>query len=69
VEMPVTLSSLGATLIAKAKYTEAEPFVLEGLELRRKVLGDAHTGTAGALFRFSDLRYRQGRYGEAEKAA
>ena len=37
--------------------------------MRRKVLGNAHTGTGGALFRLADLRYRQGRYGEAEKAA
>jgi tetratricopeptide (TPR) repeat protein len=69
VEMAVTLSNLGGTLIAESKYTEAESFVLEGLELRRKVLGNAHTGTAGALYRLSDLRYRQGKYGEAEKAA
>src|SRR5207244_11136458 len=69
VEMGTTLSNLGALLINKGKYTEADPFVLEGLELRRKVLGNAHTSTAGALFRLSDLRYRQGRYTEAEKAA
>jgi serine/threonine protein kinase len=69
VEMAVTLSNLGALLIAKGKYDEAEPLVLEGLALRRKVLGNAHTSTAGALFRLSDLRYRQGRYAEAEKAA
>jgi tetratricopeptide (TPR) repeat protein len=67
--MAVTLSNLGATLINKGKYDEAEPLVLEGLALRRKVLGNAHTSTAGALFRLSDLRYRQGRYSEAEKAA
>ena len=43
VEMATTLSNLGALLISKGRYTEAEPFVLEGLALRRKVLGDAHT--------------------------
>ena len=69
VEMAVTLSNLGAVLIAKGKYAEAEPLVLEGLELRRRVLGNAHMGTAGALYRLSDLRYRQGKYEEAEKAA
>jgi serine/threonine-protein kinase len=69
VEMAVTLSNLGAVLIAKGKYAEAEPMVMEGLALRREVLGNAHTSTAGALFRLSDLRYRQGNYSEAEKAA
>jgi eukaryotic-like serine/threonine-protein kinase len=69
VEMGTTLSNLGAVLIGKGKYTEAEPFVLEGLELRRRVFGDSHPSTAGALFRLSDLRYHQARYHEAEAAA
>jgi serine/threonine protein kinase len=69
VEMATTLSNLGAVLIIREKYAEAEPFVREGLALRRKVLGNAHTGTAGALYRESDLFYRQGKYDEAKKAA
>lgn len=69
VEEAVTLSNLGALLIREGKYAQAEPFVVEGLELRRKILGNAHLGTAMAIYRLSDLRYKQGRYDEAEKAA
>jgi len=38
VEQAVALSNLGALLICKGEYAEAEPFVLQGLELRRKIL-------------------------------
>ena len=69
VEKAVTLSNLGALLISKGKYSEAEPLVREGLALRLKVFGNAHIGTAGAYHRLSDLLYRQGKYSEAEKAA
>ena len=69
VEMSTTLSNLGALLIRKGKYADAEPYVLEGLELRRRVFGDSHTSTAMGFFRLSDLRFKQGRYEEAQKAA
>lgn len=69
VEKAVTLSNLGALLISKGRLSEAEPFVREGLQLRLKVFGNAHLGTAGAFNRLSDLLYRQGKYIEAEKAA
>lgn len=69
VEMGATLSNLGAVLIKKGKYAEAEPFVREGLDLRRKLLGDAHPDTAMSLFRLSDLLYREGDYQGAESAA
>lgn len=68
VEMSTTLSNLGALLIRKGKYAEAEPYVLEGLALRRKVFGDAHVSTSMGFFRLADLRYKQRRYEEAEKA-
>lgn len=69
VEEAVTLSNLGALLIREGQYAQAEPFVLQGLEMRRKILGNAHVGTAMAFYRLSDLRYKQARYDEAEKAA
>ena len=69
VEEAVTLSNLGALLIREGKYPQAEPFVLKGLEIRRKILGDSHVGTAMALYRLSDLRYKEGRFDEAGKAA
>ena len=69
VEKAVTLSNLGALLINKGKYSEAEPLVREGLQLRLKIFGNAHIGTAGAYNRLSDLLYRQGKYIEAQRAA
>src|SRR6185295_6690497 len=48
---------------------EAEKVIREGLELRRKVLGDSHPDTAMALFRLSDLLYREGNYAGAQDAA
>ena len=69
VEKAVTLSNLGALLISKSQYSEAEPLVQEGLALRLKVFGNAHIGTAGAFNRLSDLLYKEGKYVEAEKAA
>ena len=59
VEMAATLSNLGAVLIKKGSYAEAEPFVRKGLELRRKMLGDAHPDSAMSLFCLSDLHQAQ----------
>ncbi len=67
--MAASLSNLGAVLIKKGSYSHAEPFVREGLELRRKMLGDAHPDTAMSLFRLSDLLYRKGDYQGAEASA
>ena len=67
--MAASLSNLGAVLIKKGNYSRAEPFVREGLELRRKMLGDGHPDTAMSLFRLSDLLYKQGEYHGAESAA
>jgi tetratricopeptide (TPR) repeat protein len=53
VEMAATLSNLGAVLIKKGNYSQAEPFVREDLELRWKMLGDVHPDTAMSLFRLS----------------
>jgi tetratricopeptide (TPR) repeat protein len=69
IEMGTTLSNLGAILIRKNQYAAAEPFVREGLELRRKALGDAHPDTAMALFRLSDLLFREGDLNGAFNAA
>jgi tetratricopeptide (TPR) repeat protein len=67
--MAVSLSNLGAVLIREGKYAEAGPFVREGLDLRRKVLGDNHPDTAMGWYRLSDLLYSEGDYRRAEQAA
>jgi tetratricopeptide repeat protein len=66
VEMGTTLSNLGAILIRKGKYPEVEPFVREGLELLRKLLGDAHPYSHGAV---STVGSREGNYAVALDAA
>lgn len=69
VEKATTLSNLGALLMNKGRFSEAEPLVREGLGLRLTILGNAHAGTAGAYYRLSDLLYREGKYADAERAA
>jgi tetratricopeptide (TPR) repeat protein len=68
-EMATALSNPGTLLIKKGNYGEAEPYVMEDLKLRQKILGNAHTSTAMALYRLTDLRFRQGRCDEALSAA
>src|SRR5260370_10557198 len=64
-----TLVNRGWVLIGGGKPKEAEPFIREGLALRRKVLGDAHPDTAASFLLVADLRYGEGDYTGAEKAA
>ena len=66
--MGASLSNLGAMLIIQGRYEEAEPFVREGLEVRRKVLGNSHPDTAGSWYRLADLLYSKGDYKGAESA-
>src|SRR5205823_10995021 len=68
-EMGAPLSNLGLLLIYEGKPKEAEPFIREGLALRRKVLGDAHPDTAASFLRLADLFYAEGDYPGAEQAA
>ena len=56
-------------LSQNGKPKEAEPFIREGLALRRKVLGDAHPDTAASFLRVADLLYAEGDYTGAEQAA
>src|SRR5260370_34700996 len=64
-----TLVNRGWVLIGGGKPKEAEPFIREGLALRRKVLGDAHPDTAASFLRVADLLYAEGDYTGAEQAA
>jgi tetratricopeptide (TPR) repeat protein len=67
--MGAPLANLAANLIAGGNYDEAEPFAREALELRQKVLGDAHPDTAMSWHRLSDLLYSKGDYQGAEAAS
>ena len=45
---------------------EAEPYYLEALEIRRRVLGDEHRSTLASINSMGVLLQRQGKLGEAE---
>ena len=50
----------------QGRYGEAEPILLETLEIRKRVLGEEHPSTLGSMNNLANLYRRQGRYDEAE---
>jgi tRNA A-37 threonylcarbamoyl transferase component Bud32 len=58
----------GSFLVAKARYEEAEPYVLRALAMRRALLGDAHPDTLNSLAALGRLRSGQVRRDEARAA-
>ena len=59
------MTSLGALLLDQKRYDEAEPILIEALELHRSVLGDKHQDTLIAVANVCDLYVGQERYSEA----
>jgi len=60
------LNRAGYYLNERARYNEAEPLYEQGLQIRRKVLGEEHPNTATSLNNLAGLYESQGRYAEAE---
>lgn len=58
----------GSFLVAKARYEDAEPYVLRALEMRRGLFGDAHPDTLNSLAALGRLRSGQVRRDEARAA-
>ena len=58
----------GSFLVAKARYDEAEPYVLRALAMRRALLGDAHPDTLNSIAALGRLRSGQVRRDEARAA-
>lgn len=55
----------GSFLIAQGRFTEAEPYAMRGLALRRNVFGPDDPRTLYAIAGMGKLRYGQARYPEA----
>jgi tetratricopeptide (TPR) repeat protein len=61
-----SLSNLAGVLRSQGKLAEAEPYLREALERRRRVQGDQHPDTLRAIRSFGLLLSAQGRLSDAE---
>ena len=64
--MAQSLNNLAGLYRKQGRYSEAEPFLLEELALRKRLLGEEHTNVGQSLNHLAYLYYEQGRYSEAE---
>ena len=64
--MALSLNNLAGLYDSQGRYTEAEPLLLEALDLYKRLLGDNHPHVANSLNNLAALYYSQGRYTEAE---
>ncbi|KXZ48009.1 hypothetical protein GPECTOR_31g373 [Gonium pectorale] len=69
--VPLVLCLVAEALVAgrmalEGRYTEAEPLYRQALELRQRVLGEAHPDTAASLNNLANCIDSQGRYTDAE---
>ncbi len=62
------IGTYGSFLVAKARYEDAEPYVLRALAMRRTLFGDAHPDTLNSIAALGRLRSGQGRRDEARAA-
>lgn len=51
---------------AQGRYGDAEPLLVQSLEIRQRQLGDDHPDVADSLSNLAAVYYAQGRYGETE---
>ena len=59
------MTDLGSVLIELERFDEAEPLLLEGLEVRRNIFGAVHPATASSLNMLGRLQGEQERWSEA----
>ena len=62
------IGTYGSFLVAKARYADAEPYVLRALAMRRALFGDAHPDTLNSIAALGRLRSGQARRDEARAA-
>jgi tetratricopeptide (TPR) repeat protein len=62
------LIHLGDALVWEGKFDEADPFLREGLAMRRRLFDNEHPDVADALSHLANLLLRQGKFAEAEIA-
>ncbi|MBE9178805.1 tetratricopeptide repeat protein [Oculatella sp. LEGE 06141] len=60
------LNRTGVLLKEQGLYREAEPLLVQALDLRRGLLGEEHPDVAASMNNLAGLYESQGRYGEAE---
>lgn len=59
--------TMGNSYRGLADYATAERFLLDSLEIRRRLFGDEHVAVAASLFSLGILRQDTGKYDEAER--
>ena len=64
--MATSLNNLAGLYSFQGRYPEAEPLLLEALDLYKQLLGDNHPDVALSLNNLAALYDSQGRYPEAE---
>jgi tetratricopeptide (TPR) repeat protein len=65
-ELARLLNQTGYFLDEQGRYSEAEPYFLQALQIYQTQLGQAHPDTASSLNNLALLYQSQGRYSEAE---
>jgi CHAT domain-containing protein/tetratricopeptide (TPR) repeat protein len=62
-----TIANHGLLYATMGRFTQAEGFTAEALEMRRTKFGENNIGIAASLNNYGVLKYNQARYNEAEK--
>lgn len=62
-----TLANQGLLYATMGRFTQAEGFTAEALDMRRTMFGENNTGVAASLNNYGVLKYNQARYNEAER--
>ncbi len=62
-----TISSQGLLYATMGRFTQAESFTAEALDMRKTKLGEQNPGVAASLNNYGVLHYNLGRFNESEK--
>jgi tetratricopeptide (TPR) repeat protein len=65
-DVATSLNNLAGLYLSQGRYEEAEPLLLQALELDKQLLGDNHPHVSSSLNGLAKLYNSQGKYEEAE---
>ncbi|MBD2215779.1 tetratricopeptide repeat protein [Calothrix sp. FACHB-1219] len=65
-DLATSLNNLALLYKSQGKYSQAEPLLIQALELRRRSLGEEHPDFASSLNNLAELYGSQGKYSQAE---